>query len=132
MLFRKCLANCPDVQVEEIEAVIAEKAPALMRDRSIRNPIGLLLTAVPMCFEGSALVELRKQRAAEKAQREKEEADRQQAEAETRAWFEREQSRCREILDSTSLSDKERLAAERQMKEITEWLACQASEGVPS
>lgn len=131
-LFRKCVANCPDVQVEEIEAVIAEKAATFMRDRSIRNPIGLLLKAVPMCFEGSALAELRKQRAAEKARQEKEEAERRQAEAVSRDWFEREKVKCKKILESPNSPAKERSSAERWLKEITDWLAHQPPEEVSS
>ena len=115
---RESILACDSALAEEIVSVIHEKAPAILRNRSIANPLGLLIRAVPKCFEGSGILQLRKQWAAEKdrlAEREQEQHRQNQEFAE---WVGRERSRCVATLADPTSTDKARTAASKQLAEL--------------
>jgi hypothetical protein len=53
-LITDCRRPAPDATIEEITGFIQQKARFAMRNPQIRNPVGFLLTAVPLCFEGES------------------------------------------------------------------------------
>jgi predicted transcriptional regulator len=53
-LITDCRRVAPDAKIEEISGFVQQKARFAMRNPQIRNPIGFLLTAVPLCFEGES------------------------------------------------------------------------------
>ncbi len=57
-IVRGTRSHCADASVSEIVAVIHLKAPEIVRSRSVRNPLGLLTHAIPLCFEGSGMIRL--------------------------------------------------------------------------
>jgi hypothetical protein len=103
-LWTKCVQQAPDCTSEEVEYCLKLKAQQLLtRGKSVTNPVGLMLWAVPKCFEGTAALHLafrEQKRAAEEAHRRAEEEFRQQIEEyrrlvadpgtspEDRAWYE--------------------------------------------
>lgn len=119
----ECRLRCADATLEEIANLIALKAPAIMQDRSVVRPIGLLISAIPKCFEGTAILHFRKRWAAEKdAQRRKEQEEAQQR-AQTEWWFQRERSRCEAVLQDATATDAQRRSAEAQLNQINAVLA---------
>lgn len=68
-LWRECHNSVPDCTIDEILHFVVMKAQKIYRDRSIRNPIGLLLMSIPEFFTGSAVHELREQKGREEQQR---------------------------------------------------------------
>jgi len=105
MLCQECIQRAPDCTAEEVEYCFNVKASQLLdRGKTIKNPVGLLLRAVPKCFEGVQPLYLvfRKARQSAKEQefRQQEEwnqkleeyrrlAEDPQTSAEDRAWYER-------------------------------------------
>jgi len=68
MLWAKCVQQAPDCTSEEVEYCLRLKAHQLLaKGKSITNPVGLMLWAVPKCFEGPAALHLafREQKRAE-------------------------------------------------------------------
>jgi hypothetical protein len=61
-LWRACLVVCPDATADEVVRLIDEKGRQIARNRSVKNPIGFLLTAVPKCFRPESIAVLRQQR----------------------------------------------------------------------
>jgi hypothetical protein len=59
-LIRSCRSACPDVKVHEITALIHEKAAIMRISGKVVNPVGFLLTVVPLCCEPQALREFRR------------------------------------------------------------------------
>jgi hypothetical protein len=104
-LWAKCVQQAPDCTSEEIEYCLSLKAHQLLvKGKSITNPVGLMLWAVPKCFEGPAALHLafrEQKRAEEEARRRADEQFRLQLEEyrrlladpnttpEDRAWYER-------------------------------------------
>lgn len=69
-IWLRCRANSPDCTVHEVLYFAQSKAPAL---KEARNPAGLLIKALPECFEGSLLPQHRdSQRQAEESRRREE------------------------------------------------------------
>jgi hypothetical protein len=105
MLWAKCVQQAPDCTSEEVEYCLRLKAHQLLaKGKSITNPVGLMLWAVPKCFEGPAALHLafrEQKRAEEEARRRADEQFRLQLEEyrrlladpnttpKDRAWYER-------------------------------------------
>ncbi len=109
---------CPVASAAEIVFAIHAKAPDIVRNRSVRNPLGLLISAVPLLFQGEGLRQLRKGLAAEQArtfQAEQERARRTEDEA---AWLRRQISRWAEILASPASTEPQKAAAYRELTEL--------------
>ena len=73
-LWAKCVQQAPDCTAEEVEYCLRLKANQLLtKGKSVTNPVGLMLWAVPKCFEGPAALHLafREQRRAEEAARQR-------------------------------------------------------------
>lgn len=60
-LIRSCRREAPDCTEEEIIHFVQAKG-RLLKNGSIQNPIGFLLTSVPKCFAGESFHEFRKER----------------------------------------------------------------------
>ena len=95
---------CPAASAAEIIFAIHAKAPDIVRNRSVRNPLGLLMSAVPLLFKGEGLKQLRKGLAAERARALQAEQERTRREEEEAAWLRRQISRWAEILKSAGLN----------------------------
>jgi hypothetical protein len=103
-LWAKCVQQAPDCTSEEVEYCLKLKAQQLLaKGKFVTNPVGLMLWAVPKCFEGPAALHLayrEQKRAEEEARRRSEEQFTKQIEeyrrlvadprtsAEDRAWYE--------------------------------------------
>lgn len=77
-LWGKCTQYAPDCTVEEVEYCFDLKARQILtRGKTVNNPVGIMLWAVPKCFEGAAALHLayRQQKQAEEELRRKAEAD---------------------------------------------------------
>lgn len=71
-LWVKCVEQASDCTSEEVEYCLRLKAQQLLvRGKSVTNPVGLMLWAVPKCFEGTAAlhVAFREQKRAEQEAR---------------------------------------------------------------
>jgi hypothetical protein len=104
-LWAKCVITAPDCTVEEVEYCLQLKARQfLTRGKAVTNPVGLMLWAVPKCFEGPAALHLsyrQQKRAEEELRRQDEERFRLQMEEyrrlaadphtspEDRAWYQK-------------------------------------------
>jgi hypothetical protein len=115
---RESISACDSALTEEIVSVIHEKAPAILRNRSIANPLGLLIRAVPRCFEGSGIFQLRKQWAAEKDRLAEREREQHRQNQEFVEWVARERRRCEATLADPTSTDKARAAASKQLTEL--------------
>jgi hypothetical protein len=74
-LWTKCVAIAPDCTPEEVEYCLRLKAQQLLsRGKAVNNPVGLMLWAVPKCFEGPAALHLayRQQKRAQQELRQQE------------------------------------------------------------
>ncbi|WP_158793118.1 hypothetical protein [Granulicella sp. L60] len=89
LLIRNCREMCPDAQIEEIVIIISEKALPIVRNRAIKNPMGMLLTAIPRCFESASIAALRRQIAVETECIRKREEDAQRQQEEMQRWLSR-------------------------------------------
>jgi hypothetical protein len=103
-LWAKCIQQAPDCTSEEVEYCLQLKAKQLLvRGKAETNPVGLMLWAVPKCFEGPAALHLayrQQKRAEEELRRRADEEFRRQIEEyrrlvadpstspEERAWYE--------------------------------------------
>jgi hypothetical protein len=115
------LIACGSASVEEIVSIIHEKAPTIIRNRSIENPLGLLIRAVPKCFEGSGILQLRRHWAAEKDRLATRELERQRQTQEFSELVKRERSRCEATLADPASTDKQKAAACRQLADLTNY-----------
>jgi hypothetical protein len=104
ILWTKCIERAPDCTSEEVEYCLELKAKQLLRrGKAVTNPVGLMLSAVPKCFEGPSALHLayrQQKRAAEELRRQADEEFRRQIEEyrrlvadpttnpEDRAWYE--------------------------------------------
>ena len=96
-------------------AVIDLKAPSVLQDHSIRNPVGLLISAIPKLFEGAGIVQLRAEWAAEK---ERAEAKRQLQELERQelyAWVRQQCSKWEGILSNPASTESDKKIAQREL-----------------
>jgi hypothetical protein len=112
-LWLKCQDNAPDCTVEEVLHFAWEKTPALGRN-STHNPAGLLIHAVPLCFEGderSALAHYREELAREETRS----AAMQKRAAEQEAeWARRAPDVQRELEEARRLQEQREAAKEQQ------------------
>ena len=115
------LAACESAAVEEIVSVIHEKALTIIRNRAIENPLGLLIRAVPKCFEGSGILQLRRQWAAEKERVATRELERERQNREFSELIERERRTCEATLADPASTDKQRAAASKQLAELAQY-----------
>ena len=81
-------AACVNASLEEVAAVIHLKAPTIIRNRAIHNPLGLLMRAVPLCFEESGIRQLRAYWSAEKERLEIAQSEREHQRREMSEWGE--------------------------------------------
>ena len=83
-LWASCGRIAPDCTADEVEYCLNLKARQLLdRGRAVHNPVGLMLWAVPKCFEGPAALHLvyrRQKQAEEELRRQEEERFRAQLE----------------------------------------------------
>jgi len=103
-LWRECESAVPDCTLDEIIHFVALKAQTIYRDRSIRNPIGLLLMSIPEFFTGSAVHDLREQNG-------REEKRRRELQKQQRKYW-------KEVADSPTTTSEERELALRFLTEI--------------
>jgi hypothetical protein len=115
------LFACESASAEEIVSVIHEKAPAIVRNRSIENPLGLLIRAVPKCFEGSGILQLRRQWAAEKERLAAREVERQRQNEEFSEMVRRERTQCEATLGDPASTDKQKAAASKQLAQLADY-----------
>ncbi len=113
-----CRTACGNVSLEEIIAVVHLKASAIARNRSITNPLGLLVRAVPQCFVGAAAGQLRAQLAKEKEYAAMQEQERKRQEAEVSAIAAREYRRCKQILDDPTATEAQKQSAVAQLRDL--------------
>ena len=67
-LVAACRSYAPDCTLDEVVHFVHEKGKYIQRrDTRVHNPLGFLLTAVPKCFSGQSLADLRAQRSRELA-----------------------------------------------------------------
>ena len=109
---------CGDASLEEIAAVIHLKAPTIIRNRAIHNPLGLLMRAVPLCFEESGIRQLRAYWSAEKerlaiAQRERDHQRQEMAE-----WVKRECLKLEQTLVEPSATESQKTRATRELEQL--------------
>ncbi|MBB5063923.1 hypothetical protein [Granulicella mallensis] len=114
----RSIAACENADVEEIVSVIHEKAPSIMRDRSIKNPLGLLIHAVPKCFEGTGILQLRRHWAAEKERDASQEMERERQHREFIDLVRRERCQCEVTLADPASTQKQKASAEKQLSEL--------------
>jgi hypothetical protein len=112
------LVACEDATIEEIVSVIHEKSPTIFRNRSTQNPLGLLIHAVPQCFEGSGILQLRRHWAAEKERVVAREMERERQNREFIELAKRERSRCEATLANPASTEKQKAAAAKQLSDV--------------
>ncbi len=110
--------NCKDAQGAEIVAVIHEKAPAIIRNRSITNPLGMLIRAVPKCFEGSGITELRGHWAAEKQRDEQRNLETERQRQELIQWVRSDRIKYEAILADPGSTDPDRNRATKELGQL--------------
>ena len=74
-IYTKCREKSPDATEEEVSYFVKIQAKRICNMRGIDNPLGLLITQVPKCFEGESFRQFRE---AEKTRRESESQRRQE------------------------------------------------------
>lgn len=114
-IVRGARSYCVDASVSEIVAVIHLKAPEIVRNRSVRNPLGLLTHSIPLCFQGSGIIRLRKAWAAEREREVLRQAEREERDREMKQWIGRQVSEWKEVLANPAATDKERENAKRHI-----------------
>jgi hypothetical protein len=117
-LIRKCRNVRADARADEIAFFVTEKLYLARTNRSITNPIGLILATVPQSFAGSTFLELRRRRERQ-AEAAAEEAARKAREAEeTNAWFEKQRESYQNIAADESKPQKERDEAVKFLRQM--------------
>lgn len=120
-LIRSCRRVRPDAKAEEIEFFVQEKVELARTNRNITNPTGLILATVPQCFVGQTFVEFRA-RLEKQAALEAEEAARKAEESERfRVQITAEIRRLEATVADNSTSEKDRDAAERELRRYADW-----------
>ena len=84
-IYVKCREKSPDATEEEISYFVRVQAKRICNMRGIDNPLGLVITQVPKCFEGESFRQFRE---AEKKRRESESQQRQEWRKEAEALLE--------------------------------------------
>ena len=108
-LLRACRKIRPDAEAEEIAFFVVEKLELTRANRSINNPVGLILATVPQSFSGHSF-EIFRQRRQESLRLAKEEAARKAEEDRMmNEWMIRD---AKKTLGNPSSSEKQRQQAE--------------------
>jgi hypothetical protein len=115
------IAACESATVEEIVSVIHEKAPTIIRNRSIENPLGLLIRAVPKCFEGSGILQHRRHWAAAKERVAAREIECERQNQEFIELVKRERSQCEATLADPASTEKQKATAAKQLSELASY-----------
>ncbi len=115
------LFACESASAEEIVSVIHEKALSIIRNRSIENPLGLLIRAVPKCFEGSGILQLRRHWAAEKERVAAREVERQRQNEEFYELVRRERRQSEATLADPASTEKQKAAASKQLAQLVNY-----------
>ena len=115
------LLACESASAEEIVSVIHEKALSIIRNRSIENPLGLLIRAVPKCFEGSGILQLRRHWAAEKERVTAREVERQRQNEEFYELVRRERRQSEATLADPACTEKQKAAASKQLAQLVNY-----------
>jgi hypothetical protein len=121
-ILSSCREACATATVEEIASVIALKAPGILRNRSINNPLGLLITSVPQCFHGVGIDRLRAEWADERLREIERQQERERQELEMVRLLERQCQKCRDILNRETATEKERSKARDELSSLEELL----------
>ena len=114
---------CESARVEEIVAVIHEKAQRIIRDRSVTNPLGMLIRAVPKCFEGSGVAILRKQWSGERERKAQQEQESERRYQENVAWLRKDQDKYETILANPESTEQQREKARKELVHLNGALA---------
>jgi hypothetical protein len=108
-LLRACRKIRPDAEAEEIAFFVVEKLELTRANRSITNPVGLILATVPQSFSGHSF-EIFRQRRRESLRLAKEEAVRKADEDRMmNEWMTKD---AKKTLANPSSSEKQRRQAE--------------------
>ncbi|MGI4830988.1 MAG: hypothetical protein ACRYFU_22780 [Janthinobacterium lividum] len=117
-LLRACRRVRPDARADEISFFVREKLELARQNRTITNPIGLILSTVPQSFVGSTFLEFRK-RMERQAALAAEEVTRKEREAvELKEWLDKERDEAAKTLSDETKSQKQREAAERTLRQL--------------
>lgn len=96
-------------------AVIHEKGPAIIRNRSITNPLGMLIRTVPQCFEGSGIAELCGHWAAEKQRDEQRNLENERQRQELIRWVRSDRIKYEAILADPGSTGPDRNRAAKEL-----------------
>jgi hypothetical protein len=121
-ILSSCRDACATATVEEIASVIALKAPGIIRNRSINNPLGLLIASVPKCFQGVGIDRLRAEWATERQRELERQQERARQEADMMRWIERDCQKYRTILHCETSTDKEKSRARDELSGLERFL----------
>lgn len=117
-MLQRCRSACADVAVDEIAAIIHAKAAVMKAQRKITNPVGFLLTAVPLCCDPASMREFRAQRRlTEEAERARSAVDRAR-ERDNLEFFRKEYERYRAMVDDPSSQPEQVARARKAMDEL--------------
>jgi len=119
-IYRDCRKACSDVTPGEIVKVVHLKAAAIFRDRSVWNPLALLIRAVPRCFSGAGVKELRAQWALDEEYEQLRERERQRQDAEIQKYLDGERNKLRAILEDPACLETDRVKAQRELMRLRE------------
>lgn len=120
-LIRECRRVRPDARAEEIAFFIGEKLELTRQNRNITNPTGLILATVPKCFVGTTFDKFRRgleERAALEAEEKTRKAREQKA---LNSWVVEERERLERTINDERIPEKERLMAEKKLRQIATW-----------
>lgn len=112
-------AACPDASLEEVVAVIHLKAPTIIRNRAIHNPLGLLMQAVPLCFEASGVQQLRAYWSAEKERLASAQRERERQRQEMADWLGRQCVKLEQTLADPSATEAQKTRAKRELEQLS-------------
>ena len=121
-LISACRNACPTATVSEIVGIVEEKALAARSRRDVRNPIGFLLSTVPLVFDGPGIAMYRKRlSAAAEAARAREEHEQKERER-WNAELTQDLERLRGELTNPGLSAERVLKLQARVREYEGYL----------
>lgn len=123
---------CADASLEEIAAVVHLKAPTIVRNRAIQNPLGLLMRAVPLCFEESGILELRAFWSAEQEREAVAQRERERQRQETADWVARQRLKLEQTLADPSATEAQKARQPASLSNSEHSVRMMASEALRS
>ena len=116
-LIRACRKVRPDAQAEEIAFFVSEKLELTRSNRSINNPVGLILATVPQSFSGYSFETFRQRRQERKRLAEEEGIRKAEEDRLLREWILRD---ARKTLANPNSTEKSRREAEDLVAKYSE------------